>query len=112
MATVTEVHYTPEDLLHITDRPMPELVDGELVEREPMGQKADGIASRLIIELGIYAKSSFPALINGAHGSFQIFPDEPNKVRIPDVSFTRRDRLPAASRPRGTARSCPTWWSR
>ena len=31
--------YTPEDLLKIDDRLMPELVDGELVEREPLGHQ-------------------------------------------------------------------------
>ena len=39
MATATQVRHTPEDLLEITDRPMPELIDGQLVERQPMGQK-------------------------------------------------------------------------
>jgi hypothetical protein len=34
MATVTQTRYTPEDLLAIDDRPMPELVDGQLLERE------------------------------------------------------------------------------
>jgi hypothetical protein len=28
--------------------------------------------------------------MNGAQGSYHIFPDDPDKVRIPDVSFTSR----------------------
>lgn len=36
MATA-EKTYTPEDLLKVSNRPMPELIDGQLVEREPMG---------------------------------------------------------------------------
>ena len=47
MATVTQTRFTPEDLLYIDDRPMPELVDGELLERE-MGQKSDSIAATLL----------------------------------------------------------------
>ena len=47
MATVTQTRYTPEDLLAIRDRPMPELVDGELLERE-MGQKSDSIAATIL----------------------------------------------------------------
>jgi hypothetical protein len=34
----TRVRHKPEELLEITDRPMPELIDGQLVERIPMGQ--------------------------------------------------------------------------
>ena len=94
MATITERVYTPEDLLKIADRPMPELVDGELVERPPMGQKADMVACNIIAVLVPYGRSTLPGVVNGAHGSFQIFADDPNRVRIPDVSFTRRDRLP------------------
>jgi hypothetical protein len=111
MATITEKQYTPEDLLAITDRLMPELIDGRLVERKPMGQKADAIArsARWVGELRRRARLG---LINGAQGSYQIFPDAPKKVRIPDVSFTRRDRLPPRARPTGTARSPRIWSSR
>ena len=107
MATVVEAAITPEDLLTITDRPMPELVDGELVEREPMGQKADAVAARIIIRLGIYSESIFPGLINTSQGSFQIFPDDPNKVRIPDASFTRLDRLPGGEPAEGHGKVAP-----
>ena len=97
MATVTEKQYTPEDLLHISDRPMPELVDGELVERVLMGEKADAVAVNIGYFLKGYSLTTLAGLINGAHGSYQIFPNEPNKVRIPDVSFTKKDRLPAGA---------------
>ena len=107
MATVTETRYTPEDLLTITDRPMPELVDGELVEREPVGQEADEIAARLVMMLGNYAKATLPAVVNGSQGGLQIFPQNPRKVRIPDVSFTRRDRLPGDKAARGHSRVVP-----
>ena len=33
MATATRSSYNPEDLLAINDRPMPELIKGQLVER-------------------------------------------------------------------------------
>jgi len=94
MATITERVYTPEDLLKITDRPMPELVDGELIERPPMGQRADAVGMRIGYYLTGYSLATLPGTVNGPHASLQIFTDEPNKVRIPDVSFTRRDRLP------------------
>jgi Uma2 family endonuclease len=93
MATVTETSYTPEDLLAIDDRAMPELVDGQLQERA-MGQKSDSIAATCLILIGIFFREHGLGLVNGAQGSYQVFPDSPNKVRIPDVSFTRRERLP------------------
>lgn len=107
MATVTEKRHTPEDLLKITDRLMPELVDGELVEREPKGQRTDAVAVNLVAELLQYAETTLPGLVNGSQGSYQIFPDDLNKVRIPDVSFTRRDRLPDGKPAKGHGRVAP-----
>ncbi len=107
MATVAPPRHTPEELLEITDRPMPELVDGEILERMPMGQESDAVGCRLIAFLGIYAQTILPGIVNGAQGSFQIFPDDPNKVRIPDVSFTRRERMAGGRAARGHARIVP-----
>jgi Uma2 family endonuclease len=107
MATIVERQYTPEDLLKITDRLMPELIDGQLVEREPMGQKADAVAARLLGWVIHFVEEHDLGLINGAQGSYQIFPDAPKKVRIPDVSFTRRDRLSPEGPAEGHARVAP-----
>jgi Uma2 family endonuclease len=106
MATVEQVRQTPEDLLAITDRPMPELVDGEFLERE-MGQKSDAIASRIGRLVGNHAEAHDLGLVNGAQGSYQIFPDDPEKVRIPDVSFTRKERLPKGGPAEGHGRVAP-----
>jgi Uma2 family endonuclease len=107
MSTSVATRSTPEDLLKITDRPMPELVDGELVEREPMGQKADVVASNIIHLLRCYSLASLPGIVTGAHGSVQAFPDDPNKVRIPDAAFTRRERLPEGLPFEGHGRVAP-----
>jgi Uma2 family endonuclease len=106
MATVTETRYTPEDLLTIEDRSMPELVDGELVERE-MGQKSDSIAATCLILIGVFVREHRLGLMNGGQGSYQVFADAPKKVRIPDVSFTRRERLPAEGPAEGHGRIAP-----
>lgn len=98
--------WSPEDLLKISDRPMPELVDGELVERA-MGQESDAVASRLIRLIGRPVDEHKLGLINGSQGSYQIFPDEPKKVRIPDVSFTRAERVPATGPAAGHSRVAP-----
>jgi Uma2 family endonuclease len=106
MATDTQTRFTPEDLLFIEDRPMPELVDGQLLERE-VGQKSDSIAATLLILLGTFIKANDLGLVNGAQGSYQIFPDDPTKVRIPDVSFTRKERAPKSGPAEGHARIAP-----
>lgn len=108
MATVTEkTRYTPEDLLKITDRPMPELIDGELVEREPMGAEFDGIAAMILGLLWSYVTPRKLGRLHGSQGGYQIFPGDPGKVRIPDVSFTRIDRLPPGGPPKGHNRVPP-----
>ena len=92
MATAATEVYTPEDLLKIHDRPMPELVDGQLVERQ-MGQKSDAIGLKIAARILVHAETNDLGLANGSQGGYQIFPGEPNRVRIPDASFTRKDRL-------------------
>ena len=106
MATATEVRFTPEDLLKITDRPMPELVDGELLERE-MGQEADRIALLLGGILLAFVRPRGLGIVNGSQCGYQIFPDAPGKVRIPDVSFTRAERVPPGGPAKGHSRVAP-----
>ncbi len=106
MATITATRHTPEDLLKIDDRPMPELVDGELLERE-MGQKADSIAFRLGVRIGVFVEAGNLGLCNGAQGSYQIFPGERDRVRIPDFSFTRAERVPPGGPAEGHGRVAP-----
>jgi Uma2 family endonuclease len=107
MATATDVQHTPEELLRITDRPMPELIDGQLVERPPIGQKADAVAARILRLVGNHVDLHQLGVVNGSQGSFQIFPDDPKKVRIPDVSFTRRERLPEGGVEEGHGKTVP-----
>jgi Uma2 family endonuclease len=107
MATATETRYTPEDLLNLNRRPTPELIDGQLVEREPMGQEADEIAMELVSFLKPYSRDTLPGVVNGPEAGYQIFPRDPGRVRFPDVSFTRRDRLPGGKAARGYSRVVP-----
>jgi Uma2 family endonuclease len=100
MATATS-SVTPEDLLKIDDRPMPELVDGELLEREPMGAWSDLINAQLLWLLGNVVNPNNLGALTCSEGGFQIFPDDPKKVRIPDISFIPRDRMPPGPPPAG-----------
>jgi Uma2 family endonuclease len=107
MATAIQAQHTPEELLEITDRPMPELIDGQFVERQPMGQKSDAVAARILRRVGNFVDDHRLGVMNGAQGSYQIFPDDPKKVRIPDVSYTRRERLAGGDVDEGHAKVAP-----
>jgi Uma2 family endonuclease len=108
MATAaSEKIYTPEDLLRITNRPCPDLVDGRLVERPKVGLRTSSIAATIAALLVTYARAHLPGVVSGADGGFQIFPGHPNRVRFPDAAFTRRDRLAGGQPPEGHCRVVP-----
>jgi Uma2 family endonuclease len=46
-------------------------------------------------------------VVNGAEGSFQIFPDAPKKVRIPDISYARWEKLPEGGVEEGHGKIAP-----
>jgi Uma2 family endonuclease len=61
---------------------------------------------QLVILLGAHCKANRLGWIFGADASFQCFLDAPDKVRKPDVSFVRLDRLPGGP-PKGHCRVAP-----
>jgi Uma2 family endonuclease len=71
---------------------MPELIHGQLVERET-GQKADTVSANVCSVLGRYAQQTLKGLVNGPQCGYQIFPD-PETVRVPSASYTWLERLP------------------
>jgi len=91
--------YTPEDLLTLPDDRAYELVDGRLVEKR-MGMKSSRAASRLCYKLEAFLERQ-PTGSVFVESTYQCFPDAPKKVRRPDVSFIRFDRLPAEELPDG-----------
>jgi Uma2 family endonuclease len=106
IATVPQPRrYSPEDLLRLPDGVNFELVDGQLVERQ-MGTESSWVAVQLVILLGAHCKARNLGWVFGADASFQCFPDAPDKVRKPDVSFVRLDRL-AGGPPKGHCRVAP-----
>jgi Uma2 family endonuclease len=98
--------YTPEDLLALPDSVSYELVDGELVERN-MGFESSVVGGRLFRLLANHCHSNNLGDVAPADASYQCFPDAPNKVRKPDVSFIALGRLPAGVLPRGHCRIAP-----
>jgi Uma2 family endonuclease len=92
-AIAAKSSYTPEELLAMPDEKNYELVDGQLVERN-MSTLSSWVAGRISRYLDVYAEENQLGWIFPADNGYQCFPDAPGKVRKPDVSFVRRDRLP------------------
>ena len=95
MSTIAEPRsYTPDDLLAMPDGDRYELVDGNLVERS-----VSVLSSLVAFELGglirDHCRTHAPAWIFGPDCNYQCFPKHPRKVRKPDVSLIRHDRLSA-----------------
>ena len=102
----TETHYTPEDLLALPDYGRYELIDGQLVERHT-GAKASYAATNVLVLMGHFVRSNSLGLVFQADCGYQIFPEEPNRVRFADGSFIRRGRLPEDRPPQGHCRTPP-----
>ncbi len=91
---------TEEDviaLLEAADNRLCELVDGVLVEKA-MSADASFFAGILVQILWNFVEPRKLGWVYPADGAVKLFP---RLVRIPDVSFFRRDRAPGGKRPRG-----------
>jgi Uma2 family endonuclease len=91
---------TAEELLNLPDSSCYELVDGQLVERN-MGSEASWIGGEIFFVLKAYCKANKLGWVWPADNSFQAFPEDPQRVRRPDVSFVRFDRLPRGQPSKG-----------
>jgi Uma2 family endonuclease len=96
----TEIRYTPEDLLELPDYGRFELIDGRLVERK-MGAKSSYAATNVLILMGHFIRSNGLGLVFQADCGYQIFPEDPSRVRFADGSFIARGRLPEDRPPQG-----------
>lgn len=98
--------HTPEDLLRMTDGYRYELIDGRLVERN-MGAESSEVAAKIIAILMQFVRTRQLGKVFATDCGYQIFPDDPNRVRYPDGSFIARGRLPGDKAPRGHVRIPP-----
>jgi Uma2 family endonuclease len=96
---------TPEELLAMPASVDFELVDGTLVGRHA-GMKPSVIAARIAILIGMFLRDHRLGRLFGADAAFRCFPDAPDKIRKPDVSFIRNGRLPGDQTPTGY---CPIY---
>lgn len=85
--------YSPEDLLIMPDGERYELVNGELMEKT-----MSGLSSWVGMEVGArlrnFVVENQLGWVFGSDAGFQCFPDDPDKVRKPDVSYVAKDKLP------------------
>ena len=93
-AMATKTTFTPEELLAMPDGKNYELVDGHLVERK-VSTLSSWVAGRLHRYLDEFCDNQHRGWAFPEGTGYQCFPDAPAKVRKPDVSFIRSERLPA-----------------
>jgi Uma2 family endonuclease len=98
--------FTPDDLLRMENAVNYELVDGKLVERH-LGMRSSQIAARVLALVSRFASENRLGLTFGADAGYQCYPDAPDRVRKPDVSFIRAGRLPGDEAPEGHCRIPP-----
>lgn len=101
-----EPPYTAEDLSAFEDGHCYELVNGRLVEKH-RGAEAGLVAAKVIFLLQLFVRDHGSGLVFTSDAGYQIFADDPNRVRKPDVSFIGRGRLPGDRAPRGNIRIRP-----
>lgn len=106
MSTAPVITHSPEDLLAMPDGKGYELVNGTLVELN-VGALSSWIGTNLARLLGNFVERHRLGWIWATEAGYQCFPDEPNNVRKPDVSFIRNGRLPGERIPKGFLRIAP-----
>ena len=83
-----------------------ELVDGHLVERN-MSQLSSWVGGQLHFQLNAFLRANPIGWAWPADLGYECYPDAPNKVRKPDVSFIRIERKPDGPTSEGYARIPP-----
>ena len=91
---------TPEDLLRMPDAVGYELVDGKLVERH-VSMESSRVALRIGRILGNEAERTGECVVYPTDLGYQCFPDDPDRIRKPDVSAIRKERLSELGGDRG-----------
>lgn len=85
---------TADEFQHLPDTKGYELIDGLLVEKK-MGALAAFVGARVTSFLEDYARRTGAGFVFNSEGGFRCFPDDPERVRKPDVSFVSAGRMSA-----------------
>jgi Uma2 family endonuclease len=94
MSVVESKPITPAELLAMPDSKSFELVDGELVERN-VSVLSSIVEGNLFGRMYPYCQANQLGTVLTSSNGIQCFPDEPRKVRRPDISFVKRERMTA-----------------
>jgi Uma2 family endonuclease len=98
--------FEPDDLLHIPDGDLYELVDGRLTEKR-VGAESEYIAATLLTFLNNAIFAGRLGYAFGSQTTIQCFPHRPRLVRKPDVCFVARGRFPNEVIPKGSIQIAP-----
>lgn len=93
MSTVEATRrYTPDDLLKLSDGDRYELADGELVENNMSGLSSF-VARRISGRIGEFTDERGLGYTFGQDCGYRCYRFDPDKIRRPDGSFIRADRI-------------------
>ena len=101
MSTITRI--TPEELANLPDAKNFELVDGELVEKN-VSVESSLVGAEVLTLLNNEAHRTNEAYVFPNDLGYQCYLDDPDRIRKPDVSVVRSERLAAADIKRGYMR--------
>ena len=101
LMTAAELLAMPDDGFHFY-----ELVKGELITMPPAGGEHGAIGIRAAVRIGVIVEANDLGVVFNADTGFIIGTD-PDTVRAPDVSFVRKERIPADGIPRGFFQGAP-----
>ncbi len=99
VSTIT-TRMTADEFLEIEDNGL-ELVDGVVAEK-PLGTTSAIVGMRLSSRLNLFVEGQALGYVLGPEAMYRIWPDRPNHIRKPDISFIARDRLSAEQLTAGT----------
>jgi Uma2 family endonuclease len=94
ITTISKPSITPEQLLEMPDAVNYELVDGQLVERN-VSTLSCRVETMVQTKVDVHCQEHKLGPVWGSSMGFVCFPGQPRKVRKPDVSFVRADRMTA-----------------
>ncbi len=84
---------TAEQFLHKPENRGAELVDGRIVEK-CMENESSWLGSEILVRLAMFVRARSLGRVFGSDNGLAIWPDHPDRVRKPDVTFVRAGRLP------------------
>jgi Uma2 family endonuclease len=105
-AVASNISYTADDLLAMPDEKDYELVEGALIERKS-STLSSWVAGELFALIRSFCQTNPCGWVMPEGSGYQCFPATPNKVRKPDASFIRAERLPLDAQTSGYLRIRP-----